>query len=63
MLIRNADGKLQIINRKDCKNESEYNLKLYLVRLEYMQKYKSIFLHNSSCITHESKIPKISASL
>ena len=47
MLIRNADGKLQIISRKDCKNESEYNLKLYLVRLEYMQKFKSIMIHNS----------------
>jgi hypothetical protein len=42
MLIRNADGKLQIICRKDCKNEAEYNLKLYLIRLEYLQKYKSI---------------------
>jgi hypothetical protein len=42
MLIRNADGRLQIINRKDCKNETDYNQKLYAVRLEYMQKYKSI---------------------
>ena len=42
MLIRNADGRLQIINRKDCKNEPDYNQKLFAVRLEYMQKYKSI---------------------
>jgi len=42
MLIRNVDGRLQIINRKDCKNETDYNQKLYAVRLEYMQKYKSI---------------------
>ena len=42
MLIRNADGRLQIINRKDCKNETDYNHKLVAVRLEYMQKYKSI---------------------
>ena len=42
MLIRNADGRLQIINRKDCKNETDYNQKLVAVRLEYMQKYKSI---------------------
>ena len=42
MLIRNVDGRLQIINRKDCKNETDYNQKLFAVRLEYMQKYKSI---------------------
>jgi len=42
MLIRNADGRLQIINRKDCKNETDYNQKLVAIRLEYMQKYKSI---------------------
>ena len=42
MLIRNADGRLQIINRKDCKNETDYTQKLFAVRLEYMQKYKSI---------------------
>ena len=42
MLIRNADGRLQIIKRKDCKNETDYNQKLVAIRLEYMQKYKSI---------------------
>ena len=42
MLIRNVDGRLQIINRKDCKNETDYNQKLFAVRLEYMKKYKSI---------------------
>ena len=46
MLIRNADGRLQIINRKDCKNETDYNQKLFAVRLEYIQKYKSIVSQN-----------------
>ena len=48
MLIRNVDGRLQIINRKDCKNETDYNQKLVAVRLEYMQKYKSIVLQNTN---------------
>lgn len=48
MLIRNADGRLQIINRKDCKNETDYNQKLFAVRLEYMQKYKSIVSQNTN---------------
>ena len=64
MLIRNADGKLQIINRNDCKNESDYNLKLYLVRLEYMQKYKCIIFHNSNHVTVETyQMPKLLSSL
>lgn len=48
MLIRNADGRLQIINRKDCKNETDYNQKLFAVRLEYIQKYKSIVSQNTN---------------
>jgi hypothetical protein len=44
MLLRNVNERLQIINRKGCKNEMTYNQKLYKVRLEYMQKYKSVVL-------------------
>ena len=44
MLLRNVNERLQIINRKNCKNEMTYNQKLYKVRLEYMQKYKSVVL-------------------
>jgi hypothetical protein len=44
MLLRNVNERLQIINRKSCKNEMTYNQKLYKVRLEYMQKYKSVVL-------------------
>jgi len=50
MLIRNANERLQIISRKDCKNESEYNKKLYNLRMEYMRKYKSVFI-NTTIIT------------
>ena len=45
MLLRNVNERLQIISRKDCKNESEYNKKLYNLRLEYMSKYKSVFVN------------------
>ena len=47
MLLRNVNERLQIINRKGCKNELTYNQKLFKVRLEYMQKYKSVVLIGS----------------
>jgi hypothetical protein len=47
MLLRNVNERLQIINRKSCKNELTYNQKLYKVRLEFMQKYKSVVLIGS----------------
>lgn len=54
MLIRNPEGKLQIINRKDCKNETEYNHKLYKIRLEYSRLYKTIVLHNIEQVSQQS---------
>lgn len=42
MLLRNVNERLQIICRKDCKNETEFNKKLFKVRHEYMTKYKSV---------------------
>ena len=50
MLLRNVNERLQIISRKDCKNESEYNKKLYNLRLEYMGKYKSVFVNTTTTI-------------
>ena len=47
MLLRNVNERLQIINRKSCKNELTYNQKLFKVRLEYMHKYKSVVLIGS----------------
>ena len=44
MLLRNVNERLQIISRKDCKSEVAYNQKLFKVRFEYMQKYKSVVL-------------------
>ena len=48
MLLRNVNERLQIISRKDCKSEVAYNQKLFKVRVEYMQKFKSIILIKSS---------------
>jgi uncharacterized protein YnzC (UPF0291/DUF896 family) len=50
MLLRNVNERLQIISRKDCKNETEYNKKLYNLRLEYMGKYKSVFINTINTI-------------
>ena len=47
MIVRDADGKIIIISRKDCRNEKVYNEKLYNIRLEYCKKYKSVFLARS----------------
>ena len=45
MLVRDSDGRLVIISRKDCKNESVYNEKLYNIRLNYTKKYKSVIIN------------------
>ena len=45
MLVRDADGKLNIVSRKQCKNETVYNEKIYNIRYSYMIKYKSVFLN------------------
>jgi len=51
MLLRNVNERLQIISRKDCKNESEYNKKLFKLRQEYMSKYKSVFVNTTTINT------------
>jgi len=45
MLVRNADGKIVIVSRNNCKNEIVYNEKLYNIRLEFTKKYKSVSLN------------------
>ena len=45
MLVRDVDGRLQIVSRKQCKNETVYNEKIYKVRYTYLTKYKSVFLN------------------
>jgi hypothetical protein len=45
MLVRDCEGRLIIISRNDCKNETVYNEKLYNIRLAYTQKYKSVIVN------------------
>ena len=45
MLVRDSEGKLIIISRKDCKNESVYNEKIYNIRLNFTKKYKSFIIN------------------
>ena len=42
MLVRDINGKIVIVSRKDCKNEILFNKKLYDIRFNYTKKYKSI---------------------
>jgi|688.fasta_scaffold2435195_2 hypothetical protein len=45
MLVRDSEGRLIIISRKDCKNENVYNEKIYNIRLNYTKKYKSVLIN------------------
>ena len=45
MLVRDVDGNVIIINRKDCKNEAVYNNRLYNIRLGYTTIYKSVTIN------------------
>ena len=42
MLVRDAEGNIVIVYRKDCKNEAVYNEKIYNIRLAYTKQYKSV---------------------
>ena len=41
MLVRDISGRLHIVSRKDCKNDSYYYHKLVKIRSEFTQYYKS----------------------
>jgi len=42
MLTRDISGRLHIVSRKECKNDSDYYQKLVKIRGEYVQHYKSV---------------------
>ena len=48
MIVRDINGKINIISRKTCKNDSVYYEKLYNTRILYAKKYKSIVV-NDNC--------------
>jgi hypothetical protein len=47
MLVRDVNGKINIISRKKCKNDFVYYEKLYNIRLAYTTKYNSIIINNA----------------
>jgi len=51
MIIRNSEGIIKIISRKDCKNEIIYNKKIYQIMNDYAKKYKMIEIINSDLVT------------
>lgn len=42
MLVRDISGRLHIVSRKDCKNDTDYYHKLVKIRSEFEQYYKSV---------------------
>ena len=42
MLVRDIQGRLHIISRKDCKNDADYYQKLLKIRAEYTTQYRSV---------------------
>ncbi len=55
MLVRDSEGRLIIISRKECKNENVYNDKLFNIRLKYTNKYKNIFVNSTKITLNNSK--------
>ena len=42
MLVRDINGRLHIISRKDCKNDTDYYQKLLKIKTEYITHYRSV---------------------
>jgi len=51
MLVRDISGRLHIVSRKDCKNDSDYYHKLVKIRSEFMHHKSIIRISNTSKIT------------
>jgi len=47
MLVRDVNGRLHIISRKECKNDVDYYQKILKIRLEYINNYKSVLKVNN----------------
>ena len=55
MIVRDIQGKINIVSRKTCKNDSVYYDKLYNIRLQYTAKYKNILVINNNCYNKNPK--------
>lgn len=61
MIIRDADGKICIINRKDCKNDASYYEKIFEIKKKFMQKLETQFSSNHD--VHQSKLKHLSQNI
>lgn len=65
MIVRDYDGKIHIVLRNTCKNDSVYYEKLYTLRLLYDQKYKNVVIHipKSNIISSKNTVKDINKDL
>jgi len=57
MLVRDAQGNLHIVNRKDCKDDRAYYEKLFEIRKTYMSKYPySVISSSSQVVKNENEL-------
>ena len=59
MIVRDADGKLWIINRKDCKNNASYYEKIYEIKKSFVTKMKEQSETESQSTVSASDIYKV----
>jgi len=56
MLVRDAQGNLHIVNRKDCKDDRAYYEKLFEIRKTYMSKYPYSVISSSSSTSNQNEL-------
>ena len=47
-IVRNKEGNIIIISRKDCKNEQVFYEKLFNNQLTYVSKFKKVYLNSTN---------------
>lgn len=53
MLVRDIDGKIHIISRKNSNDDKTYHQKIIKIRSEYMKYYKSVII-----VSNQSSLSK-----
>ena len=57
MLVRDVEGRINIISRKECKTDLVYYKKLYNIRFAYTKKFNNIIINNpKSKVSNEQKL-------
>lgn len=63
MLVRDENGKINIISRNSCDTESAYNEKIYQIYYGYTKKYKSVFEYNLFEYTRKNVLQSVTNNL